>query len=228
MKKIVIVEDELIAAEYLKEILEQNGFEVLAVISSGKEAKQRIPELSPDIVLMDIILKDAVSGSEVALYLKHIAEHIAIVFLTANVDDEMTEYALKANTFGYLMKPYNESEIINTLKVIALRLQDLLGREKEQNRAICLDENFTYDLQYKKLLKDGVEMKLGKNAKRLIELLCKNINAIVSNEQIVHYVWQEEKSDVTIRTQIHRIKEKLGVNFIQNISGSGYMIASKK
>ena len=118
MPSIVIVEDELIAAEYLKEILLHNNFHVLDIIDNGKEAIIKLPKLSPDIVLMDIMLKDDITGREVALHLKQHTPQIAIVFLTAYVDNETLNYATESNTYDYLMKPYNEKNILHTLKIV--------------------------------------------------------------------------------------------------------------
>jgi len=228
MPNIVIVEDELIAAEYLKEILQQNGFNVLDIIDNGKEAKEKIPLLKPNIVLMDIMLKDNISGSEVALYLKQVLPNLAIIFLTAYADNEMVEYAIEANTYSYLMKPYNEKEIINTLKVVMARLEHFSARPNENPNKIQINKELLFNLKSRKLLQNSVEIKLGKNGVNLIEILCKNINATVSNEQISMHVWGEVKNDVTIRTQIHRMKERIGESIIQNVNGVGYMIESIK
>jgi DNA-binding response OmpR family regulator len=227
MTKIVIVEDELIAAEYLKEILISNEFNVIEIIDNGKEAMSKIPELKPDLVLMDIMLKDSVSGSEVALHLKHYSPEVAIIFLTAYANDEMVEYAIEANTFGYLMKPYNEQEIINTLKVVFARIQESSQIQKSIENIIYIDNELIYDVYNKKLIKNGLELSLGKNALSFIEILCKNINTSVSKEQISMHVWGKIKNDVTIRTQIHRIKVKIGSDIIHNINGIGYKIESK-
>lgn len=224
----VIVEDELIAAEYLKEILHLNDFNVLDIINNGKEAKEKIPLLKPDIVLMDIMLKDNISGSEVALYLKQVIPNIVIIFLTAYADNEMVEYAIEANTYGYLMKPYNEKEIVNTLRVVQARIEESNPIKKETLYEIHITQALLFNMQNRKLLKNGVEVKLGKNGINLIEILCKNINATVSNEQISMHVWGEVKNDVTIRTQIHRIKAKIETNIIYNVNGVGYMIESIK
>jgi DNA-binding response OmpR family regulator len=226
MTKIVIVEDELIAAEYLKEILVANQFDIIDIIDNGKEAISRISELNPDLVLMDIMLKDSVSGSEVALHLKHHAPKIAVIFLTAYANDEMVEYAMEANTFGYLMKQYNEQEIINTLKVVCARIKENSTQLKSLETTLKIDRELTYDFKHKKLIKNGIELSLGKNALNFLEILCKNSNTSVSNEQISIHVWGEIKNDVTIRTQIHRIKTKIGANVIHNINGIGYKIES--
>ena len=226
MSNILIVEDELIAAEYLKEILLANGFNVIEIIDNGKEAMSKIPQLNPDLVLMDIMLKDNISGSEVALHLKHSAPQIAVIFLTAYADNEMVEYAIEANTFGYLMKPYNEKEIVNTLRVIFARMQESINKETNEETLIVIDEDLSFDIENKKLLRNHQELSLGKNALSFLEILCKNINSSVSNEQIAMHIWGELKNDVTIRTQVHRIKTKIGANVIHNINGIGYKIES--
>jgi len=226
MPNILIVEDELIAAEYLKEILLANDFNVIDIIDNGKEAMSKIPQLNPDLVLMDIMLKDNISGSEVALHLKHSAPQIAVIFLTAYADNEMVEYAIEANTFGYLMKPYNEKEIVNTLRVIFARIQESVNEEKNEETLVIIDKDFTFDIENKKLLRNHQELSLGKNALSFLEILCKNINSSVSNEQISMHIWGELKNDVTIRTQVHRIKTKIGANVIHNINGIGYKIES--
>ena len=226
MPNVIIVEDELIAAEYLKEVLLANNFNVIDILDNGREAMNQIPQLNPDLVLMDIMLKDNVSGSEVALHLKHTSPQIAIIFLTAYADSEMVEYAVEANTFGYLMKPYNEKEIVNTLKVVFARTKEKKVDEKQEENFIVINKNFTFDLENKKLLKDTIELSLGKNALSLLEILCKNANSSVSNEQISMHIWGEIKNDITIRTQVHRIKVKIGESVIHNINGVGYKIKS--
>ena len=225
MSKIVIVEDELIAAEYLKELLEKHGFEVLDVIDNGRKAIERIVLLQPDIVLMDIMLKDNISGSEVALHLKVKAPKIAILFLTAYTDEESVSYAIDANCYGYLMKPYNEKEIVNTLKVVLARIkEEKVGAKEYASDVIALSPTLSFHLQKRKLFREKEELKLGKNALRVIEVLCQNSNAVVSKEQLSMEVWGEKKNSITIRTQIYRIRAFLGEDIIKNVSSQGYII----
>src|SRR5262245_11396391 len=60
--RILIVEDELLVAENIKEILQKGGYEVIAVISSGEEAIQEFTSLDPDLVMMDIRLAGSMDG----------------------------------------------------------------------------------------------------------------------------------------------------------------------
>ena len=228
MPKVVIVEDELIAAEYLKEVLASDGFEVVAVIDNGREAQQQIPKIKPDIVLMDIMLKGNISGSEVALNLKHSSPKTAIIFLTAYADREMVEYAIESNSYGYLMKPYNEQEILSTLKVILQRMQEQTKANVGDVDILKIEDNLYFDFILRRLFKHDKEVSLGSKAILLIEMLCKQADSSISFEQISQEVWGEQKSAVTLRTMIHRIKTKTGCDFIQNINGLGYMIQSQK
>ena len=227
MNDIVIVEDELIAAEYLKEVLLAKGFNVLGIIDGGKDAMQEIPKLQPDIVLMDIMLKDNISGSEVALHLKQHTPKIAIVFLTAYADEEMVEYALESNSYGYLMKPYNEEEIVNTLKVISERIREKSDVSQTESDILHINSELYFDLSRNRLFKNTQEVRLGNKAIRFITLLAQKPNVIISNEQIANHVWGELKSAVTLRTHIHRIRAQVQSDFIENINGVGYMIKTE-
>ena len=227
MYKIVIVEDELIAAEYLKRILIDNGFDVISVISSGEEAKRDIPRLAPDIVLMDIMLKDHISGSEVAMYLKQKASDIAIVFLSAYTEQEMINYAIESNAYGYLVKPYEEQQIITSLKIILSRIKrdrgDGLRRTTLEN-TLRIDEKHIFDFGTNRLFKEGREVSLGKKSLDLLESLCRCPNITVSIEQLCHKVWGEEKPATMLRTLVYRTKKEMGIDVIKNIKGLGYSI----
>ncbi len=77
-----------------------------------------------------------------------------------------------------------------------------------------------------RLYKDNQEVKLSKNALKFIEILAKNRNSSVSNEQICYHIWGENRSDNTIRALLHRIREAVDENLIYNVKGLGYMISS--
>ncbi len=227
-KRILIVEDELIAAEYLREILEENGFDVLGVIDTGEEAIKQAGILNPDIILMDIMLRDHISGSEAALKIHQKNPKIAIVFLTAYSDDQSIDYAIGANSYAYLMKPYQEKEIVATLKVICGKLsQENKAHTNIRTHILQIESDLIYNRQLKKLIRDKKELILSSKAIQFIDLLCKTPNISVSNEQISLHIWQEEKSATTLRTLVHRIRHQLDRDIIVNVNSLGYMIKTK-
>ena len=229
--RVVIVEDELIAAEFLKEILQRENVEVLAIVDSGREAIHTCLELKPDAIFMDIMLRDNISGSEAAVEISRHSD-TQIIFVTAYSDPEMIDYAIESRAAGYLSKPYDETEIIATLR-LALARSHSGQPEKETasptktDEVINLVDSYTYHTTYHRLLKDGKEVKMGPKPMKLIALLCKHPDITVSDEQIMLHIWGELVNDKTLRSLMHRIRTSTSDSLIKNISGIGYMICSK-
>jgi DNA-binding response OmpR family regulator len=129
-KTIFIVEDDLLSAEYLKEILIKEDFDVLDIVDSGEEAVLKCKTIQPDIPLMDIMLKGQLSGSEAAVKIKHNYPECKIIFITAFAEPEMVDYAAQSKACAYLMKPYREKEILATIQVV-LKQDHISQKEKK-------------------------------------------------------------------------------------------------
>ncbi|MDH5654440.1 MAG: response regulator [Spirochaetia bacterium] len=109
-KKILIVEDEVIIAMELEMRLIQMGYAVPAILQRGDTAIQKIPELHPDLILMDINILGPLNGIETAASIKE-KFSIPVIYLTANNDSETVRRAMDTDPFGILVKPFNESEL---------------------------------------------------------------------------------------------------------------------
>ena len=164
--KILIVEDELIAAENLKEFLEEQECVVLGITDRGSTALELAKKLQPDIIMMDIMLKDGLSGCEAALQISRFCP-AKIIFLSAYALDEMLDYAAQAKAAGYLIKPYNKTQILTTLRLVTRE-----GPEATPPENIQLLQNYRFNLQEEQLYHDGKVVKLGPRARRLLALLC--------------------------------------------------------
>ncbi len=90
---------------------------------------------------------------------------------------------------------------------------------------IVLKNGYRFNMEFHRLFKDDQEVPLGKKTLKLIEILVKNKNVSVSNEQICTYIWGEQKNGKTLRSLIHRIRSTINPDLIQNINGLGYKIA---
>ena len=221
--KVVIVEDEPIAAEFLKEILEQHGVEVLDIVDTGKEAISTCLKLQPDVVFMDIMLDDNISGSEAALAISQKSD-IKIIFLTAYTNPEMVDYAVASKAVGYLNKPYNEAQIIANLRLVTEQKEHGEIKSKKLETLIHLKGGYIYNSQQKRLLKDDKEVELGLKTLKLIQLLCSQPNISISNEQISNHIWEKLVDDRTLRSLIFRVRSATNEELIKNVSGTGYMI----
>ena len=117
--KILIVEDEAIVAMDLKLHLQELGYGVAALASSGKEALAAASGLVPDLVLMDISLGAGMDGIEAARQLHAVG--IPVVFLTAYADETTLARAKESGPYGYLLKPFDERSLHSTIEMALYR-----------------------------------------------------------------------------------------------------------
>jgi PAS domain S-box-containing protein len=108
--RILVVEDERIVAEDIKERLQSMGYTVTSVARSGKMAIKMVEENIPDLVLMDIVLKDKMDGIETAQQIRS-RFNIPVVYLTAYSDEKTLKRAKTTEPFGYVIKPFREKEL---------------------------------------------------------------------------------------------------------------------
>lgn len=116
LTKILVVEDENIVAMDIERGLRHLGYSVVGRASRGKDALEQAAEHRPDLVLMDIQLKGAMDGVEAADRIRR-EFHIPVVFLTAYADEPTLERAKRAEAYGYLLKPFEESELHSVIEV---------------------------------------------------------------------------------------------------------------
>ena len=133
---ILIVEDELVSAHALSDVLSDLGYRVLQIVDSSDQAIASIHRQRPDIILMDIKLRGSDSGIAAVTEIQKIAT-IPVIYLTAFSDPETLEQAIATSPYGYLTKPLRYAEV-NIAIMIALKkcreekiLQEAFDKEKE-------------------------------------------------------------------------------------------------
>ena len=223
-KRILIVEDEAMFAKYLQDILTKEGYNIVGIVDKGAEAIEKALEIKPDLILMDILLKDNISGCEAAVKIHQTEKKIQTIFLTAYADEEMIKYAMEADAVAYLMKPYMEEEILATIKLLFSHNESQIPQIDNENIQLC--DGYTFNTKRHCLIKDKKEIYLGKKVLKLVEILIENRNVSVSNEQLCTYIWGEPKNDRTLRSLIYRMRHIVDCNMIENINGLGYKIKS--
>jgi PAS domain S-box-containing protein len=130
--RILIVEDERITAEDLRDILTDLGYTVTASVSSGAEAIARAEETAPDLALMDIRIKGDMDGTETARVLRE-RFNIPVIYLTAHADSATVARAKSAEPLGYITKPFQEAELHASIEIaLHKHREDLKFRAKER------------------------------------------------------------------------------------------------
>ena len=133
--RILVVEDETLVAKDLEATLTRLGFEVCALCRTGAEALTAMRRFRPDVVLMDIQLETGMDGIETASLLQ--AEHAApIIFLTAHADDATLARARAAQPYGYLLKPFHQSELQSVVELAYARHAALVTLQSSEDRFV--------------------------------------------------------------------------------------------
>ncbi len=113
-KKVVIVEDDRLLAIVLRKMAGSMNFDVVDVAHGGEDAIIAVEKHHPDLVLMDIMLADSVTGVEA---MKKIREHsdVPVIYISAQTDAETKSQAIGISNSFYLMKPVNMNELKSAL-----------------------------------------------------------------------------------------------------------------
>lgn len=115
-KKILIVEDEGIVALDLQDQLQFMGYQVVGIADTAKDALRMAAKESPDLVLMDIVIKGERDGIDIARQL-HDLFAIPVVFLTAYADENTLARAKLSHPYGYIIKPFNGKMIHSNIEM---------------------------------------------------------------------------------------------------------------
>ncbi|MCO6173913.1 response regulator [Flavobacterium sp. NRK F10] len=117
MIKVLIVEDELIIAEDIKTILQEQHYNVVGIAMDYKEAIKILNENEkPDLVLLDVNLNDTKDGVDLAHYINENYK-IPFIFATSYSDSQTLERAKKANPVNYLVKPFKKEQLLSTIEI---------------------------------------------------------------------------------------------------------------
>jgi PAS domain S-box-containing protein len=114
--QILIVEDDLIVAQSIQFHLTNRGYDVPDVLASGQEAVDRVAEIGPDLILMDIGLGGDMDGVEAAEQILACCD-IPVIYLTSYTDDKTLTRAKLTKPYGYIVKPFEAKELLATVEM---------------------------------------------------------------------------------------------------------------
>ena len=225
VERILIVDDEETLCEVLKLNLENEGYDVDIAFSAEQALTLDLKNYS--LILLDIMMGE-ISGIKMAKMLKaNVATaDVPIIFCTARDTEDDMVMGLNLGADDYITKPY-------TVRNVIARVKSVLRRTNHKGLNIAVDkpnmlqvEGLQLDLEFKRCLVDGVEVKLTKKEFELLAYLISHRGKICSREQILNRVWSDEVVvlDRTIDVNITRVRSKIGAygSYIVTRSGFGY------
>lgn len=132
-KRILIVEDERIVALDLKYHLKSMDYDVVGMVSNGRDAITQAGALRPDLILMDVNLEGEMRGTEAACLIRQ-RYRIPVLFLTAYAENNTLHEAAESAPYGYLVKPYETRELNASIRMAFSRHDEEQAVERSEER----------------------------------------------------------------------------------------------
>jgi two-component system KDP operon response regulator KdpE len=202
MSRVLVVDDEKQILRALSTNLRARGYEV-DIAATGEDALAIASKNKPDVVILDLGLP-GIDGIEVIHGLRGYSD-VPILVLSVRENESDKVLALDAGADDFITKPFGMDELIARLRA-ALR-RGVRGEEIP----VIDNTDFTIDLVTKKVLKDGVQIKLTPTQWQIVEILVRNSGKLVTQHQLLQDVWGRDYEDETnyLRVFIAQIRSKL-------------------
>ncbi|WP_422658843.1 response regulator transcription factor [Paenibacillus sp. EC2-1] len=223
-KTILVVEDEEILREIIKDYLLSEGYKVLEA-ATGKEALTIFENRDIHLIILDIMLPE-LDGWSICRRIRK-TSNVPIIMLTARVDEDDTLLGFELGADDYVTKPYSPPVLLAR----ARRLLDSRHREERQSDAIRSSDTLTANgvcihIPSRTLTVDGENIYLTYTEFQILSYLMQNRGLVVTREQLITKIWgyEYEGDDRTVNTHIRNIRNKLGdkSKMIVTIVRTGY------
>jgi len=220
---ILIVEDEVIPANYLKKQLEQAKHKVLAITKDMDSTLEYFSNNSEKInlVLMDVKIKGKVDGIALAKEIQKISYATAILFTTAYTDNDFLQRAKEVNSIGYLVKPIQKNTLLSTIEINMSHFQP---QNTKQIYYLC-DNTYFNEIE-QTIISNNNSIVLSQPEFLILKTFLKNKHQCTSIKEIASILENiTPLKNATLRTLIWRLRKKLPkCLIIENIYNLGYKI----
>jgi DNA-binding response OmpR family regulator len=223
--KILIAEDDNHTREALREVLSQEGFEVLSA-SDGLQAMEFFRTNRPDFVCLDVMMPGQ-NGYEVCKQIRRLDERVPILFLTAKAEEIDTVLGLELGADDYMTKPFGVKEIIARIRAIMRRTAARGGPRRGE------DDFFMDDLRIVpselRAYRGEHELQLSPRDVKVLRLLFDRQGKVVDRNTLADEVWgvdyfpESRALDQHISQLRKRIeKDPASPRIIRTVHGAGY------
>jgi len=225
--KILIVEDEDSVLDPLELLLSKEGFSI-ETARNGREGLDKFSKVSPDLVLLDIMLPE-VSGTEVCRQIRA-KSNVPIIMLTAKDTEVDKVVGLELGADDYIVKPYSKAELVARIKAV---LRRGVSDHAPGEGGVITAGPVTIDVERHAVSIAGVSISLPLKEFELLEFLVRNSGRVLTRTQLIDRVWGSDYFGDTKTLDVHvkRLRAKIEKDpanpvYIQTIRGLGYKFES--
>lgn len=231
-KKILLVDDEVDILNLLETVLLKEDFKNIYKATCGHEAIKITKEISPDIIVLDIMMPD-IDGFEVCRRLREFTL-VPIIFLSAMDEDVDKLLGLGIGGDDYITKPFSPKEVAYRIKAHFRRSEYMALSRKDDEKNILTFGDIEIDRKKGEVKKGDVPITLTAKEYNLLLYLAQNSNQILSKNKILAQVWgyDFEGYENTLMVHIRHLRKKIeddpaNPKHIITVKGLGYKLITE-
>jgi DNA-binding response OmpR family regulator len=232
-KSIFIVEDDENIQEIISYNLEKNSYETRGFLT-GKDFLDYFKTRKPDLVILDLMLPD-MDGYEICKIIKS-SGNVPVLILSAKGEELDKVLGLELGAEDYMVKPFGLHEFLARVKNIIKRSESIhkdIDERPLKNNYQFDDLNIYIDEAKHEVILEGNLISLNPKEFQTFGLLVKNIDNLVSRNDLIRLIWGDDYYGDTRTLDVHirRVREKMSYkdfskNYIKTIHGLGYKLIS--
>lgn len=222
-EKILVVDDEAHIVRLVTFNLQKEGFETLAAYD-GKEAKEKILQFSPDLVILDLMLPE-IDGLRLLQEMREEGILTPVIMLTAKGEEADRVAGLELGGDDYVSKPFSMRELIARVKAVLRRTRESEARNRRRIKAGRL----TLDLEQREVFLDGGPLMLTPKEFELLSFMVRHRGRVLSRDMLLERVWGYDFAGESRIVDVHisHLREKIekdprNPELIKTVRGVGY------
>jgi two-component system, OmpR family, response regulator len=227
--RLLLVDDESALREPLAEYLSRQGFAIIQA-GSAADARSRLKEGTPDLVLLDIMMP----GEDGLSLCRHLVEakQIPVIFLTARGEATDRIVGLEIGADDYIVKPFEPRELVARIRSVLRRA--IRGAPQPTDDEMYQFEGWRLDPVKRRLVDpEGAIVAISSAEFRLLTALLEHPRQVLDRDRLLDMVQGREAHlfDRAVDNQVSRLRRKIEVDsrnpqLIQTVWGGGYMLAA--
>lgn len=217
--KVLVIDDDKDILDLLQYNLEKEGYQVETVYDSRK-ALEITEDFHPDLILLDVMMPHH-DGIDICRQIreKDSLQDVAILFLTARVEEYTEVAAFGAGGDDYIIKPIRP-------RALLMRIKATLERKSKDEKPSSRIEagSLVIDRPSYSVHLNGELMRLARKEFELLYYLADNPNQVINRDKLLAKIWGTDVQVLprTVDVHIRKIREKIGMEYIKTIKGVGY------
>jgi len=221
---ILVVEDEEAMLVGLRHNLEFEGYEVVAS-TDGRDALQKAQKLSPDLVLLDVMLPK-MDGFAVLTELRKTHPQMPVIVLTSKHLEADKLHGFRLGADDYVTKPFSVQELLARAAAVLKRTGGTNGAAVETT--VLQLGGTEVDLAQRQVRREGSVQPLALKEYEMLRLFLRHRGNVVTREQLLHDVWgypaDNPPNTRTVDNHVAKLRQKIGPEWIETVQKVGYRL----